>query len=54
MLLQIHDELVFEVAPGEEEIMKELVKRHMEGVVSWQIPLLVDIHLGKNWQEAKG
>jgi DNA polymerase-1 len=52
LILQIHDELVFEVPQGELEGIKALVKEEMEGVVKLYIPLKVDIGVGKNWAEA--
>lgn len=52
LLLQIHDELVFEVPEEEMEAIKALVKEEMEGVVKLYIPLKVDIGVGKNWAEA--
>jgi DNA polymerase-1 len=53
MLLQVHDELVFETPPEEVETLRELVRRHMEGVVRLAVPLVVDIGVGPNWLEAK-
>jgi DNA polymerase I len=53
MLLQVHDELVFEVPPEEVEAMTQLVREHMENVVELQVPLVVDIGVGPNWLEAK-
>ncbi len=53
MLLQVHDELVFEVAPTETERVEELVRREMEGVASLSVPLVVEIGIGPNWLEAK-
>jgi DNA polymerase I len=54
MLLQVHDELVFEV-PGDQEIAaKELVKRHMEGAAKLRVPLVVSVGVGTNWVNAKG
>lgn len=53
MLLQVHDELVFEVPPGEVEAMTQLVREHMENVVELRVPLVVDIGVGPNWLEAK-
>ena len=53
MLLQVHDELVFEVPPEEVETMTDLVREHMENVVALQVPLVVDIGVGPNWLEAK-
>lgn len=52
LILQIHDELVFEVPMKELEKVKALVKEEMEGVVKLYIPLKVDIGVGKNWAEA--
>jgi len=53
MLLQVHDELVFEAPPLEIERMKALVCEHMEGVVELRVPLVVDIGIGPNWLDAK-
>jgi DNA polymerase-1 len=53
MLLQVHDELVFEAPPHELDPMSELVRQHMENVVSLRVPLVVDIGIGPNWLEAK-
>jgi DNA polymerase-1 len=52
LILQIHDELVFEVPQGEVEEIKALVQEEMEKVVKLYIPLKVDIGVGKNWAEA--
>jgi DNA polymerase-1 len=52
MILQIHDELVFEVPEDEIQAVKQLVKEEMEGVMKLYIPLKVDIGIGKNWAEA--
>jgi len=52
MLLQVHDELVFEVPQNELDIATNLVKDEMEGVYPLKIPLRVDIYWGKNWDEA--
>lgn len=54
MLLQVHDELVFEIAPGEEETMRALVKREMEGAATLDVPLLVEMNVGRDWVAAKG
>lgn len=53
LLLQVHDELVFEVPPQEWEELQPKIKETMENAVSLTIPLLVEIHAGKNWMEAK-
>lgn len=52
MMLQVHDELVFDVPLDEVEIMKKLVKEEMENAVSLKVPLLVEVGVGKNWLEA--
>jgi len=54
MLLQVHDELVFEVPEAEEEIAGALVKRHMEAAGELRVPLVVTTGAGKNWVDAKG
>lgn len=51
MILQIHDELIFELPDEEIPSIKKLVKESMEGVIKLQVPLVVDIHVGKNWKE---
>ena len=53
MLLQVHDELVFEVAPGEGERLAELVRREMEGVYQLEVPLEVSMATGRSWAEAQ-
>jgi len=52
MLLQVHDELVFEVAKGELEVLKDLVTKQMENVVLLSVPLEVQIGVGKSWDQA--
>ena len=52
LLLQVHDELVFDCHLAEEEEMKALVKELMEGALPMQVPLVVDMRVGKNWLEA--
>ena len=54
MIMQVHDELIFEVPEGEMEKVKSLVKEKMENVFELKVPLVVDIAYGKNWTEAKG
>ncbi len=53
ILLQVHDELVLEVPKAEAESVSALLKDVMENVVRLSVPLTVDIHLGKNWTDAK-
>ena len=54
MLLQVHDELVFETPERERSDAAALVKREMEGVANLRVPLVVTIGAGKNWIDAKG
>ena len=52
MLLQVHDELVFEAPTEEVEVATYLIKTEMESAVETQVPLLVEVGVGKNWLEA--
>jgi len=52
MVLQIHDELVFDTTPDEVETLKKIVVDQMENVVKLSIPLTVECNYGKNWLEA--
>ncbi len=52
MILQVHDELLFEVPDGEVEPMRQLVRREMEGVLQLAVPIKVDLGVGLNWDEA--
>jgi DNA polymerase-1 len=52
MVLQVHDELVFDVPQDEFEVVRQLVKREMENAVELSVPLVVDIGVGANWSEA--
>ncbi|HUU79982.1 MAG TPA: DNA polymerase I [Acidobacteriota bacterium] len=52
MLLQVHDELVFEVPDGELDTVVPMIKSEMEGVYPLRVPLKVDINKGRNWDEA--
>ena len=53
LLLQVHDELVFEVPPHEWSQLQPQIKSLMENAVSLSVPLVVDIHAGDNWMETK-
>lgn len=53
MILQVHDELVFEVEDSEVETMQEMVPRLMEGVAEMDVPLKVDMASGPTWYDAK-
>ena len=52
LLLQVHDELIFEIAPGEEEQMRILVSREMGSAYPLDAPLDVNIGVGKSWNQA--
>src|SRR3954453_12236498 len=53
MLLQVHDELVFEAPPDEIEPLTQVVREHMENVLELRVPLVVDMGVGPNWLDAK-
>lgn len=53
MLLQVHDELIFEVIESELEQMKQIVRTGMESVVDLKVPLRVDMGIGVNWYDLK-
>jgi DNA polymerase-1 len=53
MILQVHDELVFEVPDSEKDIVEPLVKEKMENVFALKVPLKVYLEWGVNWAEAK-
>ena len=53
MLLQVHDELLFESPPAEAEMVAKMVKREMESVCKLDVPLVVDVGTGDNWRDAK-
>lgn len=52
VLLQVHDELVLEIAPGEREAVEAIVRREMENAVELAVPLSVGIGVGSSWREA--
>lgn len=52
MLLQVHDELVLEVAPGERETVEKLVAEQMGAAADLSVPLDVQIGIGASWYEA--
>lgn len=53
MILQVHDELIFDVVPEELELMQVLVVEQMEGAVKLTVPLRVDVGIGNNWYDLK-
>jgi len=52
MLLQVHDELVLEVAPGEREEAEQVVREKMAGAAALDVPLDVSVGLGHSWHDA--
>jgi DNA polymerase-1 len=52
MLMQVHDELVFEVAPQELDSAGVKIRQLMESAAQLSVPLVVDIGVGDNWDEA--
>ncbi|MFN2498232.1 MAG: DNA polymerase I [Pyrinomonadaceae bacterium] len=53
LLMQVHDELLVEVAAGDAEHVAEVLKREMESAVSLDVPLIVDVGIADNWMDAK-
>jgi len=53
LLLQVHDELVFEIPPNEWEELEPQIKQTMENAVELTVPIVVEIHAAENWMEAK-
>ncbi|MEM9483543.1 MAG: DNA polymerase I [Cyanobacteria bacterium P01_F01_bin.116] len=53
LLLQVHDELIFEIPPDEWPTLEEKIAKTMESVVKLSVPLKVEINAGKNWMDAK-
>jgi DNA polymerase-1 len=53
MLLQVHDELVFEAPPEEAVALARFAKETMETVRRLEVPLIVDVGMGENWRDAK-
>jgi DNA polymerase-1 len=52
MILQVHDELNFDVLPGEIEQVRRIVKYEMENVARLKVPLTIELGVGSNWLEA--
>jgi len=53
LLLQVHDELVFEAPPDEVDDIRVMVKSEMENVRKLDVPIIVDVGVGDNWRDAK-
>jgi len=54
MLLQVHDELLFEVPEGDVDSLREVVVEKMEGAIELAVPLVADYGVGRSWYDAKG
>ena len=52
MILQVHDELVFDVPKEEKDVLTKIVKTEMESALDLEVPLVVDVGIGKNWLES--
>jgi DNA polymerase-1 len=53
MTLQVHDELLFDVVPEEAQELQELVKREMEDVEKFSVPIVAEVGIGDNWRDIK-
>ena len=53
MILQVHDELIFEVPADEKAEMESIVRAEMEGVIQLRVPLVADLGFGPNWRDLK-
>ena len=53
MIVQVHDELVFDCVLDELDTVKEIVRDTMENIIKLDVPLHVDINYGDNWYDAK-
>ena len=52
MLMQVHDELVFEVSDGEQEVLTRIVRERMGSAADLRVPLSVQVGVGANWDQA--
>ncbi|WP_449240387.1 DNA polymerase I [Desulfoscipio gibsoniae] len=53
MILQVHDELIFDVPPEELPVIKDMVREYMENALQLDVPLVVDLKLGPNWYDVR-
>ena len=53
MMLQVHDELLFDAPESEAEEVTQLVRQQMEGVIELSIPIVAEVGRGPNWRDAK-
>ena len=51
LILQVHDELLIETAPGEEKIIHDILEKEMTGAADLPVPLITEINTGMNWDE---
>ena len=51
MIIQVHDELVFDVVDEEKDVLVELIEEYMKSIAQLKVPLDIDVAIGKNWQE---
>jgi DNA polymerase-1 len=51
MLLQVHDELIFEIKKNKAQDMGEKIKNIMENIIKLEVPVIVDLAIGDNWGE---
>ncbi len=52
LILQVHDELVFDVPQEEVDLIKKIIIENMENAYKLKVPLIVDLGIGNNWLEA--
>jgi DNA polymerase-1 len=52
VLLQVHDEIIVDLAPGEHEEVARIVRERMESAASLSVPLAVNVGIGQSWQDA--
>jgi DNA polymerase-1 len=52
MILQVHDELVFDMHLSEEEELKQILLKEMPGAIPLSVPVIIDMNTGTNWLEA--
>ena len=53
LILQVHDELIVDTAPGEEDTVSHILVEEMQGAATLSVPLTAEVGIGENWFEAK-
>jgi DNA polymerase-1 len=53
LILQVHDELIVDTAPGEEDAVSRILVEEMQGAATLSVPLTAEVGIGENWFEAK-